>query len=55
MQPIVSGVVYDNKLITGAATGHLYVWVNRTVLRSVQGTNRVVGGKAFVCSMSPEE
>jgi hypothetical protein len=38
IQPIVSGVVYDNKLFTGAATGHLYMWVDRTVARSVQGT-----------------
>ena len=38
IQPIVSAAVYDNKLITGAATGHLYIWIDRAVSRAVQGT-----------------
>jgi len=42
IQPIVSGVVHDNKLFTGAATGHLYMWVDRTVARSVQAHEKTI-------------
>lgn len=42
IQPVVSCCVYDNKVITGTATGHLYVWTDRTVTRAISAHERTV-------------
>ena len=42
IQPVVSCAVYDNKVITGTATGHLYVWTDRTVSRTISAHERTV-------------
>jgi len=42
IQPVVSCCVYDNKVITGTATGHLYVWTDRTVTRAIAAHEKTV-------------
>jgi WD40 repeat protein len=42
IQPVVSAAVFDNKVVTGTATGHLYVWTDRTVSRTITAHERTV-------------